>query len=327
LLFIALIGAFWYVLPKTAVDPVLEINTTRPATTATPTPRSRDEAIQKALAYARRDNKPIGGRLVEANMEAITITAALEPYDVAMSRLGSFANAGFDGSNIIHPSFRSEIIWFVHLQGRWQPYGETAEMIEPSRYVAVLINPNTGRIVGAGSSTVPFLDKINLGEETVFETTPTPLDEIAFDEETVLEVTPTPSVGTSDQPQTDFEAVIKQVTVLGERRQVFLSSQSGWFYTAVQEYQPLISQGEGASFLATFSTEQMVSETWYHALADGSADQVIYRYTNADDLVVALSIFIDGYNVNFFGDTMDQARKPLWSVRKVMLLMQRRLVL
>jgi hypothetical protein len=160
-LLIVVIVAFWYGLPKTAVEPAVEINTTRPAATPVATsaaPLSREQVIQKAFTFGSYvNNKPTGGWLVEANVEAITATAVIESYDVALNRLGSFANADFGGSNIFFPESRVETVWFVQLVGRWQPFGGTADMIEPSKYVGVLVNPDTGDVLAAGSSTVPFL--------------------------------------------------------------------------------------------------------------------------------------------------------------------------
>ena len=431
-LLVVAILAFWLSTPKTAVEPALEINTPRLVPTATPLSAllNQAQAIQAALTFAtnKTNNKPIGGWLVNTDLEAITATASLESYDISLNRLGSFAIAEFEGSNIIFPENEPDQVWLVHLQGRWQPFGETIDMIEPSRYVAVLLDPLTGQVVGAGSATVPFivkpitlslndyppqerpyfveqggdfwfvnlgsqllafdprspyhpnlppsegrparclytwveangrftdpcsgdeweldgtlnlaesteiwsnrnldqyrtelaekgiiihLDEIIFGGETVLEITPHPLPESTFDSGTVLETTPIPSIGTFEQPQTDFKAVIEQTTALSKQRQTLLSGQSGWLYTAVHEYQPLYNQGEGASFLDTFSTENMVSETWYHVLDNGSVDQAIYRYTNADELVVLLTVFIDGFSVDFFGDTIYQTPQRLRSM-------------
>ena len=416
MLLILVIAAFWYGLPKTGLEPAVEINITRPVPTFTPlsTPFNRDEAMQAALLFARRpDNKPIGGRLAAPMEDSITVTASLEDYDVALNRLGSFAVADFDGSNIIFPENQAETVWFVHLIGRWQPYGETAEMIEPSRYVGVLVNPTTGRIAAAGSSTVPLLSEpitlsladyppqdipylvmpelaehglwlVNTGEQLLAFDRRSPyspdlpageqrpdrclyawsevngrfidpcsgdeweldgtlnlaestelwsnrnldqyrvevdgdiiyvhLDEIIFDEETVLEASPAPSIGTPDQPQADFEAVIEQATNLGEQRQTFLTSQSGWFYTANEEYMPLDYEGEGTYINSTFTTEQMLSETWYHALGDGSSDQFITRYSDANGTVTLLTIFIDGYYTYFFDESIAQAPQQLFPI-------------
>jgi hypothetical protein len=409
MLLILVILAFWYGLPKTAVEPAVEINTTRPVPTPTPSifPVNRDEALQIALTYAHRtDNKPIGGWLVAPMVDSITVAASLEAYEVALNRLGSFAVADFEGSNIIFLENQTETVWFVHLQGRWQPFGETAEMIEPSRYVGVLVNPTTGKIAAAGSSTVPMLSEpvtlpladyppqdapylvmsklgehglwlVNTGEQVLAFDRRSPylpglpaseqrpdrclyawseangrftdpcsgdewelggmlnlaqstelwsnrnldqygveidedfiyvhLDQIIFGEETVLEAAPTLSIGTPDQPQTNFEAVIEQATILGEQRQTYLTSQSGWFYTANEEYMPLDHQGEGTYTNPTFTTDYMVAEYWYRALGNGSYDQRIARYTDANGVVTLLTFFIDGYYVNLIPDNVSQA--------------------
>ena len=409
-LLILVIMAFWYELPKTAVEPAVEINTTRPAPTATPphTPVNRDEAMQAALLFAHRpDNKPIGGRLVAPMVDAIRVTASLEAYDVALNRLGGFAVADFEGSNIIFPENQAETVWFVHMQGRWQPFGETAEMIEPSRYVGVLVNPTTGEIAAAGSSTVPMLTEpvtlsladyppqdapylvmpelgehglwlANTGEQVLAFDRRSPyrpdlpageqrpdrclyawsevngrfidpcsgdeweldgtlnlvestelwsnrnldqyrveladnsiiihLDEIIYGAVVAIpESTPEPPIDTSAQPQTDFNVVIDQVNGLAEQRQAFLSGQSGWLYIAAQEYMPLDYKGEGTYINYAFTTEQMIAEYWYHALGNGTYDQRITRYTDANGVVTALTFFIDGYYVNLIPDNIFQA--------------------
>jgi hypothetical protein len=141
------------------------------------------------------------------------------------------------------------------------------------------------------------------------------LDEIIFGATiTIPESTPEPPLGTSDHPQTNFNAVIERTDALAETRQSFLSSQRGWLYIANKEYMPLDYKGEGTYINSTFTTEQMLSETWYHTLGDGSADQFITRYTDANGLVTTLTVFIDGYYVNFFGDTINQAPQKLFVI-------------
>lgn len=397
------IVAFWYGWPKTAVEPAIEINTTRPAATTTPssTSLSREEVLNVALRFAsRKDNKPIGGWLVEPRVDAITVRANLEAYTVAVNRLGSFAVADFEGSNIIFPENETETVWFVQLVGDWQPWGEPVEPIEPSRYVGVLVHPDTGQIVGAGSSTVPFLTepiilsmasyppqerpyfveeaggfwlvhagsqllafdsrapirgdwpitqprperclytwvetngrftdpcsgdeweldgRLNLAESTELWSNRNldqyrveledgdiivHLDEIIFGEV----VAPVSALGTLEQPQTDFDIIIGRIDILASRQQVFLTSQSGWFYMSFEEYRPLEYRDDSEMMRALFPTEQMVYESWYDVAEDGRYAQLVGRYLDADGNQTQASIFASGNYVNLtFNEIMPAA--------------------
>ena len=392
-LLVVVIMVFWYGMPKTAVEPAIEINTTRPASTPAPSSTlSREEILQAALTFAsRRDNKPIGGWLVEANVEAITTTAVLETWDVAVNRLGSFAVADFGGSNIFFPESHVETVWFVQLVGRWQPFGGTADRIEPSKYVGVLVYPDTGDVLAAGSSTVPFLTEpiilwladypplerpyyvdhgdgfwlvhagsqllafdprspylpdlqpgeawpdrclygwvmepngrftdpcsgdeweldgtLNLTESTELgnnrnldqyrlevddDTIIVHLDEIIFGDAVDTDFV----FGTATQPLTDFDTIIEQVTILGERRQANLATQTGWLHTSVEEIVPLEQRGNGVAW-ALFPTEKMVVDNWYHAVGDGRYDQSITRFFDANNNLTQAGILTDGHYINF----------------------------